>query len=703
MKERIVRLLSSQGYVPMSRNGISGSLSLKKRERIELRRALRDLMAEGKVVQFDRRRYALAAPMNLVVGVLKGHPRGFGFVIPEDESIEDLYIHRENMSTALDGDKVLVRPFPTAKRLRGGKKGLEGEIVRVIERAKRAIVGELRKSGHFYYLMPENRGIFQDIYVSEENLKGAKVGDRVVGRIIEWESKHLNPEGKIVKVLGESEDWRTDLASVLVRFGYRRGFPSAVAHEASASPGTLSTAELRARKDLRDEEVLTIDPENAKDFDDAISLRKTEEGGWILGVHIADVAHYVKEGSQLDVEARQRGNSVYLLDDVVRMLPKRLSGDLCSLWQGRDRLAKTVFMTFSRNGVVKSYEIVDSVINCRRRFSFKEVNEILAQERESPFKEMIGEMAELSRVLLKRRIQRGALVFDMAEAKIVFDSEGNIAGVEKVVQGPSESLVEEFMLAANETVAKHLRKHKVPTIYRVHGEPDTEELGEFCRTARGFGYAVVDSPSRTEVSRVLSEARGKPESYLINLAFLRCLKMAEYSVRSKGHYGLASKNYLHFTSPIRRYPDLVVHRCLNLLKDEGKSGAAGAKKPEELAKIAAHCSESERQAGYAEREVVQAGTLRYLQWVSRRKPGRAFRGLITGISRFDITVFLPDFLTDGSVRLRFLVGDFYRLDRKRRKLTGVRTRKSFSEGQVVKVKIRTIDVIRRELELDFVG
>ncbi|NQT82662.1 RNB domain-containing ribonuclease, partial [bacterium] len=324
-------------------------------------------------------------------------------------------------------------------------------------------------------------------------------------------------------------------------------------------------------------------------------------------------------------------------------------------------------------------------------------------ERESPFKEMIGEMAELSRVLLKRRIQRGALVFDMAEAKIVFDSDGNIAGVEKVVQGPSESLVEEFMLAANETVAKHLRKHKVPTIYRVHGEPDTEELGEFCRTARGFGYAVVDSPSRTEVSRVLSEARGKPESYLINLAFLRCLKMAEYSVRSKGHYGLASKNYLHFTSPIRRYPDLVVHRCLNLLKDEGKSGAAGAKKPEELAKIAAHCSESERQAGYAEREVVQAGTLRYLQWVSRRKPGRAFRGLITGISRFDITVFLPDFLTDGSVRLRFLVGDFYRLDRKRRKLTGVRTRKSFSEGQVVKVKIRTIDVIRRELELDFVG
>ncbi len=701
MKERIIGLLSSQGYVPMSRNHIAAALSLKKGERLELRRALKELGAEGKVVRIDRRRYALAAPMNLVAGVLQGHPRGFGFVIPEDKSLDDIYVHRENMSTALDGDKVLVRSFPTAKRLRGGKRGLEGEIVRVIERAKRQVVGEVRQSGHFYYVMPENRGIFQDIYVSKENLKGAKVGDRVVARIIEWESKHLNPEGKIVRVLGGSEDWRTDVASVMVRFGYRRGFPSAATSEAAAFPDGIKRAELTGRRDIREEQTFTIDPEDAKDFDDAISLTKAEGGGWVLGVHIADVAHYVKEGSNVDSEARQRGNSVYLLDDVVPMLPKRLSSDLCSLKEGCDRLTKTVFISFSRNGVVKSCEIVDSVINSSRRFSFKEVNEILAGERKSPLKQKLEEMAELSRLLLKRRVRRGALVFDMAEAKVVFDADGNIAGVEKVREGLAESLVEEFMLAANETVAKHLRKHKVPTIYRVHNEPDSEEVVEFCLTARAFGYAVADSPPRTEINRVLSEAQGKPESYLINLAFLRTLKMAEYSVKNRGHYGLASKNYLHFTSPIRRYPDLVVHRCLDVLKNEGKKETLPG--TEELAKIAALCSETERQADNAERQVVRAGTLRYLQWLSWRKPGRVFRGLITGISRYEIVVFLPDFTIDGSVRLRFLVGDFYRFDPKRRRLVGVRTRRSFREGQVVKVKLRTIDVIRRELELDLVG
>jgi ribonuclease R len=700
VKERILQLLTSKDYVPMSRNAVAGALSLQKRERVELRRALRELQAEGKVVRIDRRRYAPAAPVSLVVGVLKGHPRGFGFVIPEEKSIEDLYVHRENMGTALDGDRVLVRPFSTGRRYRGGKTGLEGEIVRVIERARREIVGELRRSGHFYYVMPENRGIFQDIYVSEENLKGAKVGDRVVSRIVQWESKHLNPEGKIVKVLGGSDDWRTDLASVMVRFGYRRGFPRRAGEEASAVPDGISPGELKKRKDLRDEVTITIDPEDAKDFDDAISLKRDEEGGWVLGVHIADVAHYVKEGSQLEVEACRRGNSVYLLNDVVPMLPRRLSSDLCSLKEGCDRLTKTVLMNFSRTGALKGYEILDSLIQCKRRFSFKQVNEILAGERESSFKERLEEMAELSRRLLRKRIQRGALVFDMVEAKVVFDGDGNISGIEKRRQEASESLVEEFMLAANETVAKHLRKHKVPTIYRVHDEPDSEKMEEFSRTAGAFGYAVTDSPSRAEVNEVLSEARGKPESYLMNLAFLRSLKMAEYSVRNKGHYGLASKNYLHFTSPIRRYPDLVVHRCLDRLRERGPKESFPERK--DLAKVAAQCSETERQADAAEKEVVQAGTLRYLKRLFLRNPGRVFSGLITNISRYEIMVYLSDFVTEGSVRLRSLVGDFYRFDRKERKLIGVRTRRTFREGQVVKVKIKAIDVIRRDLELDLV-
>jgi len=703
VKERIVQLLSSQGYEPKSRNRIAAALSLKKRERVEMRRALKELVAEGKVVRVERRRYGLlreGGAAELVTGVLKGHPRGFGFVIPEDKRIEDVYVHRENMSTALDGDKVLVRLFPTGRRGREGKRGLEGEIVRVVERTTREIVGELRKSGHFYYVMPENKGIFQDIYVSEENLKGAGVGERVVARITEWESKHLNPEGSIVKVLGASDDWRTDLASVMVRFGYKRGFPSEAAAEAAAVRDGIDEAELERRRDLRAEETFTIDPEDAKDYDDAVSLKKTEGGGWILGVHIADVACYVKEGSQLDGEASRRGNSVYLLDDFVPMLPKRLSSDLCSLKEGCDRLTKTVLMTFSKNGVLKEYEIVDSVMNCRRRFSFKEVNEILTGKKSSPFGEKLEEMAELSRLLLRKRIERGALVFDMAEAKIVFDAEGNIAGVEKVRQGPAESLIEEFMLAANETVARHLRKHKVPTIYRVHDEPESDEIGEFCRTARAFGYRIGDLPSREEVNRVLSEAQGRPESYLINLSFLRSLKMAEYSVRNRGHYGLASKHYLHFTSPIRRYPDLIVHRCVDLLRNGANREAFP--KAEKLAEIARHCSETERQADAAESEVVEAATLRYLDWLSERNPGRPFQGIITGISRYEMEVFLPEFLIEGNIRLRYLVGDFYRFDRNQRRLTGVRTRRTFREGQSVKVKVKAIDVIRRDLELDLV-
>ncbi len=700
MKERIVELLSSHDYVPMTRNGIAGALSLNKRERLELRRALKELLAERKVVRIDRRRYALPAPMSLIAGVLRGHPRGFGFVIPEDRTVEDIYIHRENMSTALDGDKVLVRLFPTRRKTRGEKAGLEGEIVRVVERSSEEIVGDLRRSGHFHYVMPQNRGIFQDIYISEENLKGAKIGDRVVVRIIEWESKHLNPEGAIVRILGDSEDWRTDLSSVIVRYGYRRTFTQAANAEGAEVPDEISEAQLKARRDFRGKEIFTIDPEDAKDFDDAISLDK-EDGGWLLGVHIADVAHYVKDGSELDREARERGNSVYLLDDFVPMLPKRLSSDLCSLKEGCDRLTKSVLMSFSKNGVLKSYEIADSVINCKKRFSFKEVNQILAGEKESPHKEALQEMAKLSRLFRKRRIERGAIVFDMPEAKILFDEDRNIAGLEAVRQGASESLIEEFMLAANETVARHLRSRKMPTIYRIHDEPESEKMDDFCRITRSFGYSIGKSPSRDDVNRIVSEAEGKPESYLINLAFLRSLKMAEYSVKNKGHYGLASKHYLHFTSPIRRYPDLVVHRCVDLLNRGARVEDFPDK--ENLAETAADCSETERRADAAEREIVQAATLRYLQWLYRRKPGRVFQGVVTDISRYEITVFLPDFLIEGNIRLKSLVGDFYRYDRELRRLTGMRTRRTFRQGQHVKVKLRAIDVVRRELELEFIG
>jgi len=627
--------------------------------------------------------------------VLKAHPRGFGFVVPADESLEDIYVHRENMSTALDGDTVLVRCLPPLPYKHA--KGPEGVIVEVTRRRSSQVVGTLRKSGHFHYVLPDNPAIFQDVLVPDDALGKAAVGDKVVAKITKWESKHLNPEGAVVKVLGPSGNIRTDIAAVVARYELPKAFPRAVFAEARAAPETVPPEEIAARRDFRDEPIVTIDPKTAKDFDDAVHLHREAGGRWRLGVHIADVAHYVPEAGALDQEAARRGTSCYLLDTVIPMLPPNLSNHLCSLRSRTDRLTRSVIMTFGDDGILQRYDICRSVINSKRRFTYEEVQTILDGKKGSRFAATLKDMAALAGVLRGRRRERGCVDFDVPAPKPVVGPSGEVESFEIERRDDAHGLIEEFMIAANETVAHHLLLKAQPTVFRVHEEPDEEKLAEFAMLARHFGHDISTAPSPREIQRVLDEAQGAPEAYPLGVAYLRSMKLAKYAVENIGHFGLASDAYLHFTSPIRRYPDLVVHRSLDARTP--RSATAREELEARLAQAAARSSETERTAEDAETELRTIATLRYLDRLLRGKRPPVLDGIVRDIKSFGLQVSLVDYLIEGTVRLSSLVDDYYRFDRHAKRLVGRRRRKVFSAGMPLKVRLRRVDIFTREIEL----
>lgn len=683
----------------MTRSVLARRLGVKGDDRIEFRRVLKNLVGEGKVVKIKGKRYGLAREVELIAGTLKCHRNGFGFIIPEDTALEDIYIHQENMSIALDGDKVLVRYIHTRRR-RGRKVGPEGEVVRVIKRSRTRIIGTLKKSGSFHYIVPDDPRLYYDISIDKKNLNGAEIDDKAAAKIIQWESRHHNPEGKIIKVLGKVGELETEIKCIIEKHGFPKRFQPAVTAEIKNIDDKIPSKEIRWREDLRTETIFTVDPEDAKDLDDAVSLKKDGDK-WVLGVHIADVSYYVRPNGEIDSEARQRGNSVYLLHRFIPMLPKKLSGDICSLHEGRDRLAKSVIMTITRQGKIKNYRIVDSIIRSSRRFTFDEINAIAAGEKKSPFKPLIEQMVALSKKLNYQRKLKGALDFELAESKIILDDKNDIKAIGKRGKNIAESIIEEFMLTANETVGKHLQQYKKPIIYRVHDQPDLDQLNEFVRTIRAFGYRIPPFPTTAEIQDLLDEVKGKDDAYIINLTFLRSLKMAEYSTKNIGHYGLASKNYVHFTSPIRRYPDLIIHRLLNSINHKRKERVGLA--PKEVTEIAAHCSATEREANTAEMELDDAAKFIYLDRLIRKGKRPAMPGIIRGINRYEIQVWLTDLLIQGVVRLSTLVDDFYRYDRRNQRLIGARKRKTFKVGQHVKIRVMEVDHDRRMIHLLIIG
>ncbi|MBN1917142.1 MAG: ribonuclease R [Verrucomicrobia bacterium] len=698
LRDRITEIVRAEGGKPVRRRAIISRLRIGRSEHAVARAALKELVRTGKLIHLKGGFYTLPRRQELVTGVLRAHPQGFGFVKPADSSLEDIYVHRENMSTALDGDTVAVHCLPPSPSKR--EKGPEGVIIEIVRRRTSQIVGTLRKSGHFHYVLPDNAAIFQDVLIPDEVLGKARLGDKVIARITAWESKHLNPEGAVVKVLGPSGNIKTDIASVIVRFGLPGGFPKAVGTEVRKLRAAIAPDEIARRRDFRDAPVFTIDPKTAKDFDDAVDLHRDAGGNWVLGVHIADVAHYVAEGGALDAEAADRGTSCYLLNTVIPMLPPKLSNNLCSLRPNTDRLTRSVIMTFSDEGTLQRYDVCRSVINSKRRFTYEEVQEILDGKRKSRFASTLREMAALAGVLRRRRRERGAIDFDVPEPKPLIGASGEVEAFDIERRDDSHSLIEEFMLAANETVARHLTTKQRPTIFRIHEEPDEAKLAEFAEIAHHFGHDIPPAPSPHDIQHVLDQASGAPEAYVLGVAYLRSMKLAKYSADNVGHYGLASDAYLHFTSPIRRYPDLVVHRALDTPPPRGAK--ARTELLDALETTAKHSSERERAADEAETELRTIATYRYLDTLARQKRPPVLDGIVRDVKSFGLIVSLTDYLIEGVVRVTSLVDDYYRFDRPARRLVGRRRRKVFRAGISLKVRLRRVDLFSRSIELQIV-
>src|SRR5213079_2505820 len=558
-----------------------------------------------------------------------------------------------------------------------------------------------------YYVVPDDPRFVHDIYVRPERDQqqgtSANVGDKVVVRFDVWESRHVNPEGEIIEVLGPASAPGVDVLSIIRKYHLPAEFPKDVLDQAERISEKIGSRQLESREDLRKEFIVTIDPDDARDFDDAIQVEKTGTG-WRLGVHIADVATYVEPASALDREARRRGNSVYLPDRVIPMLPERLSNGVCSLNPGVDRLTHSVFIHFDKHGVVKSARFARSVIRSAHRLTYKQAFAILS----SPPQDRLGERLhlawELAAFLRRKRFQHGSLDLDFPEVKVLVDKQGHPVRLERIENDESHQLIEEFMLAANEAVARELKNRAIPTIYRVHENPDPEKLAEYREFVLSFDYKVGDLTHRVELQRLLASTRGKPEEQALKVALLKSLKRARYLGQPLGHYGLSKANYLHFTSPIRRYADLVVHRALGRdpAGTRGRSArSAGAHRhPDmaEIASIAEHISVTERTAADAEGDAVQMKKLEFFQRQLDARNPQIFRATIIDVRNYGLMVELPDALVTGLVHVSSLTDDFYLFDSARRQLIGRRSRKRFSVGDELPVFVVRVDAFKRQVD-----
>ncbi len=528
------------------------------------------------------------------------------------------------------------------------------------------------------------------------------VGDKVVVRLVAWESRHVNPEGEIIEVLGPASAPGVDMLSIIRKYHLPTEFPRDVLEQAERISEKVDAPQFAGREDLRDEFIVTIDPDDARDFDDAIHVEKLPNGGWQLGVHIADVAAYVEPGSALDREARLRGNSVYLPDRVIPMLPERLSNGVCSLKQGVDRLTHSVFIHFDKRGVVRSARFARSVIRSAHRLTYKEAYAILT----APPRDRLGEQLhltwELAALLRRKRFEHGALDLDFPEVKVRVDKQGEPIRLERVENDESHQLIEEFMLAANEAVARELKKRAIPTVYRVHETPDPEKLAEYREFVLSFDNKVGDLTHRPELQRLLAEIRGKPEEQALKVGLLKSLKRARYDPQPLGHYGLTKTNYLHFTSPIRRYADLVVHRSLGrdaaLRRPDGAARRLYHPDMAEIASIAEHISRTERNAADAEIDATQMKKLEFFQrQLAGRRP-QIFSATVVDVRNYGLMVELPDALLTGLVHVSSLTDDFYLFEPARRQLIGRRSRKRFRIGDDVSVSVARVDLFKRQVD-----
>jgi len=704
IREQVLALLARKDYRPLDKTDIARKLGLTPIERVPLRKALRELEHAGQIARIRKNRYVLPAEADLVAGKLSIHQVGYGFLIPEAAGGPDIFIAAENIGTAMHGDRVVARISPDTPhdRIKGRR---EGRVIRILERAHDTIVGTLQRSRNFYYVVPDDPRFQHDIYVhpdrAQQQKPSANVGDKVVLRLDAWESRHVNPEGEIIEVLGPASTPGIDMLSIIRKYHLPAEFPKDVLDQADQISERIDARQLEGREDLRNDFIVTIDPDDARDFDDAIQVEKTNSG-WHLGVHIADVAAYVEPGRALDREARRRGNSVYLPDRVIPMLPERLSNGVCSLNPGVDRLTHSVFIHFDKHGLVKSARFARSVIRSAHRLTYKQAYTILA----SPPRDRLGERLhlawELAALLRRKRFDQGSLDLDFPEVKVFVDKQGHPIRLERIENDESHQLIEEFMLAANEAVARELKKRAIPTVYRVHENPDPEKLAEYREFVLGFNYKVGDLTHRAELQRLLASIRGKPEEQALKVALLKSLKRARYLAQPLGHYGLAKANYLHFTSPIRRYADLVVHRALGrdaaLRRPDGAARRPHHPDVAEISSIAEHLSITERTAADAEMDAAQMKKLEFFQRQLDQRNPQIFRASIVDVRNYGLMVELPDALITGLIHVSSLTDDFYLFEPARRQLIGRRSRKRFGVGDELSVFVARVDTFKRQVD-----
>ena len=703
--EQLLKLMRENVEHPATPRELLQRLKVPREQRATFKRLLKDLVSTGALIQTRGNRYGVPDLMNLVVGRITTNPRGFGFVVP-DRPIEnvtgDLYVAGSNLNQAMHGDRVVARIERVTDR------GAEGRILRILERGATATVGrfDVDESG-MGFVVPFDRRLIMDVQIPSGEQKDAEPGDMVTVDITRWPTAARGPMGRVTDVLGTIDEPGVDTEIIIRKFGISDQHGEAAVAEAKRLGGEVRERDLKGRTDFRPLVTVTIDGEHARDFDDAITLEELPNGNYWLGVHIADVAHYVPEGSALDEEAYERGTSVYFPERAVHMFPAELATGLCSLNPRVDRLVQSCLMEIDRRGQVVRYELHDGVIHSNERMTYNEVNAILTdrdpelRSRYAPLVPLFERMQELFGILNRRRHRRGSIDFDLKEPEIILDDQGMVEEIVALERNVAHRIIEEFMLVANETVAQHLDDQGIPSLFRIHEDPDPLKVDEFEQFVTTLGYSLAAPKGAVKpkhFQKLVERMRGTPQEKPIAFLMLRTMQKARYDPSNMGHFGLAADSYTHFTSPIRRYPDLIVHRTLR----EGRDGRMTEDRREELTdelpEVARHTSDRERRADDAERELVQWKKVRFMA----DKVGDEFVGYITGVTSFGLFIELVEHFVEGLVHVSTMADDYYRFVERAHILQGENTGKSYRLGDKVQVQVIKVDMERRQVDLGIV-
>ena len=695
--------MNHPNYVPMKQKELAIIMQVPKSSRQEFKQMLDELVEEGKISISPRKKYT-KSKFPVIIGTFQANIKGFGFVSLEDTK-EDVFIASEYVKDALDGDRVQIALLSDNDDSGRGNKR-EGKIIRVLERRFTEVVGTFQRNKNFGFVIPDNPRITKDIFIALENINGAVNGYKVVAEILNYGSQKKKPEGRIKEILGHRNDPGMDILSIAKAYGMETEFPQEVVRQLVNIPEVINGKEIAGRLDLREWQTVTIDGEDAKDLDDAITLKK-EGSHYYLGVHIADVSHYVTERSPLDREALKRGTSVYLIDRVIPMLPPKLSNGICSLNEGCDRLALSCLMEIDERGVVVGHRIAETVICVDRRMTYTAVKKILTDQDEQQIQQyqsfvpMFQLMEELSKLLRKRRFARGAIDFDFPEAKILLDEKGIPVKIIPYERNVATKIIEDFMLLANETIAESYFWQEIPFVYRVHENPDEEKMNKFGTFINNFGYSLHFSNGvihPKELQKLLDKIEGTASEALISRLMLRSMKQAKYSTESSGHFGLSAPYYCHFTSPIRRYPDLQIHRIIKENIRKGISPRRMKHYEEILPEVAAQSSHMERRAADAEREVEK---LKKAQYMSKHL-GEVFDGVTSGVTKYGIYVELEN-TVEGLIHVTDLIDDYYIFDENSYSLIGETTKKVYKLGQKIRVEVETVDPVLKTIQFVLEG